>query len=434
MSIKIFRDNNANSVFVAQGTVGAWPFNCLQAMGNGDGTISIKNLAKKYPDDTDFFEISNALYSVFVKDTGDSWGADETTVVNELNAIFVSSGDSSSNPPQITSPLTISLTVGSTLNYELTADNGVGYEWSNLPAGITTVDGNVRKLIGGSSLATGTYNITAKAINYYGEDTETIILTVSNPAFADTKSIRLDNTQYMSATPSVSHPLYRASNGSGATDAWTISFWFKAGTATQFNQTVLYFGGNDPTNDGSVWVKFDGSSGENRIVLEYGTSSNRIKMITPASSVTENTWEHWVITYDGGTTGVASNAVSAYYSRFSIYKNGVAQTTTNTNFNYGYNGSIPATVFRIGRRASASAYLRNSYVDELAIWASDQSANVGDIYNSGATHDLSLLTTAPTHWWRMGDGDTYPTIEDNVSSLDLTMYNMTVSNIVTDTP
>ena len=434
MSVKIFRDNNANAVFVAQGTVGAWPFNCLQAVGNGDNTVSIKNLAKKYPDDTDFFEISNALYTVFVKDTGASWGADETTVVNELNAIFSSSGSSANNAPQITSSLAVSLTTGSTLNYELTATNGVGYEWSNLPAGVTTVDGNARKLIGGSSLVTGTYNITAKAINYYGEDTETVVLTVANPAFADTKSIRFDSSQYMAATPSVSHPLYRASNGSGATDAWTISFWLKAGTATQQSQTVMSFGGSSKANDGAVWIKFDGSSGNNRIVLEYGTQYNQLKLITPASSVTANTWQHWVITYDGSSTGAASNSMSAYYGRFSVYKNGVAQTTTNSHLNYGYSGSVPATEFRVGRRVGSNGYLRSSYVDELALWGSDQSSNVAAIYNSGSTHNLSSLTSAPTHWWRMGDGDTYPTIVDNVGSLDLTMLNMTVGNIVTDTP
>lgn len=434
MSVKIFRDNNANAVFVAQGTIGAWPFNCLQAVGNGDDTVSIKNLAKMYPDGSDFFEIRDALYSVFVKDTGASWGADETTVVNELNAIFASSGSSSNSAPQITSSLAVSLTTGSTLNYELTATNGVGYEWSNLPAGVTTVDGNVRKLIGGSSLATGTYNITAKAINYYGEDSETIVLTVANPAFADTKSVRFDNTQYMAATPSVSHPLYRASNGAGASDAWTISFWLKAGTATNTTQTVISFGGSSKANDGCVWVKYDGSSNNDRIVFEFGTQFNQLKLKTPVSSVTSNTWEHWVVTYDGGSTGAASGSISAYYGRFSIYKNGVSQTLSTTHLNYGYSSSVPATEFRIGRRVGASGYLRATLVDEIALWGSDQSSNVASIYNSGGTHDLALLATAPTHWWRMGDGDTYPTIQDNVGSLDLTMLNMNVSNIVTDTP
>ncbi|HHZ69131.1 MAG TPA: hypothetical protein EYN54_02375 [Methylococcaceae bacterium] len=70
----------------------------------------------------------------------------------------------------------------------------------------------------------------------------------------------------------------------------------------------------------------------------------------------------------------------------------------------------------------------------MAIWSSDQTANVAAIYNSGTTHDLSALTTPPDNWWRMGDGDTFPTISDQISTLDFTMFNMTVGDIVNDTP
>ena len=102
--------------------------------------------------------------------------------INTLNALFQNTGTSSGSIPSITSSLAITLTQGETLNYELTANYGVGYEWdlSNV-SGVSTVEGNVRKLIGGSSLEVGTYNIPVKAINYNGEDSETVVLTVSTP-------------------------------------------------------------------------------------------------------------------------------------------------------------------------------------------------------------------------------------------------------------
>ena len=50
---------------------------------------------------------------------------------------------------------------------------------------------------------------------------------------------------------------------------------------------------------------------------------------------------------------------------------------------------------------------------------------MSDIYNSGTLHDLSDLGTAPAHYWRMGDDDTYPTIQDNEGSAHFVMYNMT---------
>ena len=50
--------------------------------------------------------------------------------------------------------------------------------------------------------------------------------------------------------------------------------------------------------------------------------------------------------------------------------------------------------------------------------------------------DLSTLGTQPKHWWRMGDGDTYPYLQDSgtVGNCTFQMYNMTASDIVNDVP
>ena len=91
---------------------------------------------------------------------------------------------------------------------------------------------------------------------------------------------------------------------------------------------------------------------------------------------------------------------------------------------------------RVGKYVS-NGYLRNnSKVDELAIFDSDQSANIGSIYNSGAPFDLSTLSTEPKHWWRMGDGDTYPNLQDSGTEANCTfvMYSMTSADIVNDVP
>ena len=167
MSIKIYRDNAANAIFIEDSN-GVQFLNSLQAT-IGTGTCNIHDLAK------DIDIVSNAPYNEFVDSDDNPYGNDATEVCNSLNAIFSSSGDSSGNAPVITSNTGINLTEGETVNYELTADYGVGYEWdlSNVP-GITTVEGNPRKLIGGSGLSAGEYAIPVKAINYYGEDSEII--------------------------------------------------------------------------------------------------------------------------------------------------------------------------------------------------------------------------------------------------------------------
>ena len=358
------------------------------------------------------------------------------TAVNELNALFAQTGGVSGTAPVITSPLAISLTVGDSLNYLLTATNGVGYEWSNLPSGVVTAEGNLRNLLGGTALTAGTYNLSAKAVNYFGEDTETVVLTVSNPAFSDTKSIQFENQQYLGATASLlSSTLGRTSNGAGSGDAWSIQAWIKPSTSGNNNQTVFYFGDSDAANGGRIDLKFRGS--DDSLRFQYGSDNNNLQYDTPASAVTAGTWHHILLTYDGGTTGSASGSVSDYYSRFTLYIDGVdVSTSTGTwsNSNFGWSSGIDSDNLRVGR-STGGQYLRNEFkVDELAVWSTDESANVATIYNTGSTQDLSLLASAPAHWWRMGDGDTFPTIQDNVGSADFTMFNMTAADIVTDTP
>ena len=156
---------------------------------------------------------------------------------------------------------------------------------------------------------------------------------------------------------------------------------------------------------------------------------------SPVGSVASlDGWQHIMYTYNGGTTGASSGDILNYYGRFKMFINGVQQTTINVNRNYGTTASLSGQNFRLGRYNSAS-YMRNfCKIDELAIFDSDQSANISSIYNSGSPFDLTTLTTGPNHWWRMGDGDTYPTIQDNVGTAHFVMYNMTVADIVTDIP
>ena len=160
-----------------------------------------------------------------------------------------------------------------------------------------------------------------------------------------------------------------------------------------------------------------------------------MQLTTPSGSITAGTWCHILVTYDGGTTGASSGDINDYYSRFSIKIDNSTQTTSNSNSNFGYSGGIDPDNFRVGRLVSGN-HMRNANVDELALWGSDQSSNSTDIYNSGTPFDLSTLSTPPAHWWRMGDGDTYPNLQDSgdTGGCTFVMYNMTSSDIVNDVP
>lgn len=354
--------------------------------------------------------------------------------INAINALVQSTGTSTGQVPVITSSLAVSINQGQTLNYELLANYGVGYEWdlSNVP-GVTTVDFNPRKLIGGSSLASGTYNIPVRAINYNGEDLETLVLTVGSPLFANTKSVNFNTNEYLSANAGILQSvLGRTGNGSGGNDAWSMSFWIKPSTNTN-NQGILLFGGVWTSNGAVIDLRYVGN--KDSLFLRYGSPSNRLQLTTPDNSLPAGVWSHCLVTYDGGTTGAGSGSVNTYYGRFNIFINGVSQTTTGTNNNYGYTGAVTGSVFQIARSGQSQS-LRDANIDELALFDSDQSANVSAIYNNGLVKDLSSLTTQPKHWWRMGDGDTYPYLFDTGTQANCTfiMNNMVSADIVSDVP
>ncbi len=442
MSVKVYRDNNANAIFIEDAN-GVQFINSLQATVPS-ATVTIKDLAKNIEivsnqNHDDFVDENGTTYEQISINQGGSGTA--TEVCNLLNAIFQSSGTPLTNVPEITSSLTISLVEGQTLNYELTADYGVGYEWdlSNV-SGVTTVEGNVRKLIGGSSLSVGTYNIPVKAINYNGEDSETIVLTVSTPPFANTKSVKFNNNDYLSANASLLSSIFgRSANGSGSGDAWSFSLYFKAGSSSNLAQTIFFYGSDDTNNSPYISLKWNGSnSNKERLEFTYGTNFNYLSFLTPIGSLPyDNNWYHIMVSYDGGTTGSSSNSINNYYSRFKIYIDGSLQTTINSNANYGFANAVSASKFQIGRTGASFWSLRNNCkVDEITIWDSDQSANVSDIYNGGTPFDLSTLTTPPEHWWRMGDGDTYPNLQDSgdTGGCTFVMNNMTSADIVSDVP
>ncbi len=400
----------------------------LQAVIDSNGTsLSIKDIPKAIE------IVSGVNHDVFVKEDDTPYTGTPTQICDQLNAVFNATGSHDGEPPVITSNLSIASVESHTINYELTANFGVGYEWANLPEGVTTVNGNVRKLIGGANLSSGVYVITARAINLFGFDEKDITLTISDPPFADTKSIEFQNNDYMGANAALVEPVFgRTGNGSGVNDAWKLSLKFKAGTASNQNQTIFYFGAQDVANGGQIQLKFDGSALRKCLVLRYGSNNNRLELRTPDFSVPVSGWISVIVDYDGGTTGSASNEVSDYYSRFKIAIENVDQALTGTHQNFGYSGQIEGVNYRIGRWNNGQSLRNGCKVNEIAAWSGAQMPTNSEIYNSGVNFDFSTLTDSPLHWYRCGDDDNYPIITDVIGNAHFQMYNMTAASIVND--
>lgn len=56
-AVRVYSNESAGQIFIARGTVGAWPFHCLQAVGNGDGTVNIRNKARSYESGDSFLSL-----------------------------------------------------------------------------------------------------------------------------------------------------------------------------------------------------------------------------------------------------------------------------------------------------------------------------------------------------------------------------------------
>jgi len=219
-------------------------------------------------------------------------------------------------------------------------------------------------------------------------------------SFSNTKSVDFDGVDdYVS----IGNPINLQITG-----LFTFSAWIKTSSATSYD--AIFFKGNSIAL--SDWYIRMQNNGTIRFFI-----NNASKNVTSSTTIDDNNWHHLLIVYSPSTS-------------MTIYIDGVqdAQNTSaipsSINNNYGN--------ITIGSDNDISQFW-NGNIDEVAVWNNDQSANIGSIYSASGGVDLSSLN--PISWWRMGDGDTYPTITDNGSGGNNgTMTNMVSGDIVTDVP
>ena len=331
------------------------------------------------------------------------------------------------------------ITEGESLNAQIVSTDYIVNQWGETDAPSWVSLNQSTGVLSGTApawtdSAADTILINCKAANALGGVvTFQVTLNVQEVTYTNTKSLLFEDgdSSYLGANAALLDGILgRASNGSGSGDAWSVSLWYKGATSNS-GQTIFYFGDNDTVNGGHIELRQTNLNGQKRLRLRYGSNGNHLQITTPSGSIDPTAWQHILVTYDGGTTGASSSSMSNYYSRFTIYIDGVSQTTSNTHSNYGYSSGIDADNYRVGRFASGN-YMKDAKINQIAIWGSDQSANISDIYNSGSTQDLSLLTTAPDHYYEIESSVT--TIQDLIGNAHFVGYNFSSSDLVTDTP
>jgi hypothetical protein len=115
----------------------------------------------------------------------------------------------------------------------------------------------------------------------------------------------------------------------------------------------------------------------------------------------------------------------------SIWINNVASTIFEVTTPSGTADSDASDSFLIGESSTSGNNL-HAHVDEVSLWSK---TGVTGLYNSGLPTDLSDHDDYDTYcisWYRMGDGDTYPTLTDSKGDNDATMVNMASDDIVDD--
>ena len=333
---------------------------------------------------------------------------------------------------------TVSVTEADVLNFQIiSSDNIVNQfvevdapSWMSMNQDSGILSGTAPAFVGTSA---DTVVVNCKAGNAIGGTVEFAVTVgvLDDGVYSNTKSLSLDgSTNWLQGNPVNMNAMDRASNGDGNT--WTISMWVKPNSSTA-NQTLMVYGAGDDYNYGAITLK---QSGGTSLVLNYGTVYDSIILVA-ANSFVANTWQHVMVTFNGGYTGSIPADSSIYYSKFKIYIDGVLKTPIGVASNGGYSGVISGSdpsnnIFRIGRASNVHNNYYGGIINQVGIWGSDETANVSTIYNSGATQDLSQLTSAPAHYYEIESSVT--TVSDVSGNADLTGYNFNTNDLVTDTP
>ena len=168
---------------------------------------------------------------------------------------------------------------------------------------------------------------------------------------------------------------------------FTISFWIKTADSTA---NIL----NPISSQGAGFFGLMIYQGKLRWNDQYNVSN--LWVINNTQIVT-NTWINVVIIKNSGT--------------FYVWYNNVPQTLTATSDSQNYNGN---NGLRIG---SGNLGDLDGQLSNMAIWNSNQTANVANIYNNGSPQ--TTYTVTPQNWWKLNADSVYtPSAPNYTTSLN----------------
>lgn len=194
---------------------------------------------------------------------------------------------------------------------------------------------------------------------------------------------------------------------------FTISFWFRTSTlATQQYIVAHATPFSDPVSlNYVVGVNTNGS-----LFAYFGSSGKTTQ--SSASAIAINTWYHVGYTVRNVTGTFTANLW------LETVKTGSDVTAPGTDVTAGVDARIGAG-YVLDNPDTALPFTGN--VDEVTFWSVGfTSTEIAEIYNGGHPGNALLHSRAASliHYYRMGDDDSFPTIDDKAGSSDGTCTNM----------
>ena len=240
------------------------------------------------------------------------------------------------------------------------------------------------------------------------------VMSTGGESFSNTKSLNFDGSNDFVDCGDADN----LSFGDGSTDSpFTFSLWVKVDDLST-GHTLIEKQDSSNNREYVIFIGSDGAIYNN--IYSNGVALNRRGRKTSTGLISSNTWYHIAWTYDGQGGTNASDGIK-------IYLDGTRVDNTNNQKNSYVAMKNTSNPFKIGEFITGN-------IDEVSVFNSELSqSDITSIYNGGVPNDISSLS--PLSWYRMGDGDTFPTLTDNGSGGNNgTMTNMDSADIVEDTP
>jgi len=226
-------------------------------------------------------------------------------------------------------------------------------------------------------------------------------------------------------------------NASGADRGWSQSFWVKCHESKRLITT---------TPENKISLKIETRYNGNLAVSFFGDRNTNIKQalnlnaeIVPGNN-TLSDWLHIVVTFN---LADANSSIVCYVdgTEYSVAAGNSTYSSAGTwaavtglwDHNDALGGGQGDTLtYAYG----AGGYAVLQGLDEISIYDEvlDQT-QVNSLYNSGTPISVVGVSDYLLGWWKMGDGDTHPTLSDSSGNgYDMTMKNMESGDIQEDVP